>query len=173
MENIMRSLVALGAVLLAGCGALHRSAAAAPTAPVPCAVFVPSADSLDWKLVQAQGFTFCVPPGWRRSGARGWQSEGTGIEWRVGSPPESPVLGPRLFSPGIRGAVDPPRHFVEIIGGEGGELWDVRAQDANYTFAYWSAKRVYFQGKANGPHSADVELMIYRTVRFDDDDLGR
>lgn len=58
-----RSMVVLGAVLLAGCGALHRSAAAAPTAAIPCAVFVPSADSLDWKLVQARGFTFCVPPG--------------------------------------------------------------------------------------------------------------
>lgn len=170
----MRTIVTLGAVLLAACGARHRSTATAPTAAVvPCAVFVPSADSLEWKLVQAKGFTFCVPPGWRPSGARGWQAEGVGIEWAVGSRPQSPALAPRWFSAGIKGSSAPPRQFVEVIGGYGAELWDIRMQDANYTLAQWAEKRVYFRGKANGLRSADLELMIYRTVRFDPADLGR
>lgn len=170
----MRRMAALGAGLLAACGA-HQGAtgAPAPAAVVPCAVFVPSADSLEWKLVQATGFTFCIPPGWRPSGARGWQEGGTGIEWAVGSHPQSPALGPRWFSAGITGWSTAPRHLVEVIGGEGAELWDVRLQDADYTFAQWAEKRVYFQGKANGPRTADIELMIYRTVRFDPADLGR
>jgi hypothetical protein len=171
---MMRTVLVLGTVVVAACGACHGSAGApAPTAAVvPCAVFVPSADSLEWKLVQARGFTFCVPPGWRPSGARGWQNEGTGIEWAVGSPPQSPTLGPRMFSVGIKGWSAAPRQFVEIIGGEGAELWDIRFQDADYTYARWSEKRVFFQGKANGVRSADIELMIYRTVRFSAADLG-
>lgn len=170
----MRSMVILGAALLVACGARHGSTAtpAMAEATVPCAVFVPSADSLEWKLVQAEGFTFCVPPGWRRSSARRWYVEGAGVEWALGKYPETTTIGVRRFRAGITGPDLNPRHFVEIIGGASAELWETHIQDADYTGAEWAEKHVYFQGKANGPRTADVELMIYRTVRFDAADLG-
>ena len=170
----MRSTIIVGVALLAACGARHgaTSTPALATSPVPCAVPVPSADSLEWKLVQGSGFTFCVPPRWRPSGARGWQREGAGIEWALGGWPQSTTLSPRMFSAGIKGADPFPRHFVELIGGESAELWDTRIQDADYTEAHWQEKRLYFKGKASGLQSADIELMIYRTVRFNASDLG-
>ena len=174
MKRVTCSVASIGAFLLAACATHH---AAAPDGgkdapPVPCPVFVPTADSLDWKLVQATGFTFCVPPGWRRSGSRGWQSEGAGIEWRIGAWPQSTTLDPRWFPAGIRGPEHFDRHLVEVIGGEGAELWDIRIQDADYTAAQWAQKRVFFKGKANGLQSADLEFTIYRTVRFNASDLG-
>jgi hypothetical protein len=169
----MRSMMIVGACLLAACAAHHGSTSAPATAAaVPCPVLVPSADSLEWKLVQASGFTFCVPPGWRLSGARGWHAEGAGIEWRIGSWPQSTTIDPRWFPAGIHGPGHFDRHLVELIGGESAELWDIRIQDSDYTAAQWAQKRVFFKGKANGLQSADLELMIYRTVRFNASDLG-
>lgn len=168
----MRSTVIFGAILLAACGAHHGSAAPAPTAAVvPCAVFVPNADSLDWKLVAATGFTFCVPARWRPAGARGWRGDGASIEWAVGSPPQTSEAVVRVPSSVVDQA-PMPRHFVEIIGGESAELSDTHLPGADFTAAHWSEKRLYFQGKAGSPRTVDIELTIYRTVRFDAAHLG-
>lgn len=170
----MRSMVIAGVILLAGCGA-HNGSTAAPTpvAVVPCAVPVPSADSLEWKLVQASGFTFCVPPGWRPAGAQGWRGEGASIEWAAGRKPQPNEVVRRVpAGVGIGEPAPVPRHFVEIIGGESADLWDNHMSGTNYTSAEWGEKRVYFRGKSSGPRGADIELMIYRTVRFADSTLG-
>ena len=169
----MRSTVLASLVLVAACAAHHASSPPAPTAAVPCPEFVPSADSLDWKLVHGQGFTFCVPPGWRAAGANAWRGGGAGIEWAVGSYPRSVFLGQRTFPVGTKGADPEPRHFVEMIGGESAELWDGRVQDYEYTFAEWSNRHVSFEGKSSGPRGAETQLMVYRTVRFSSSELGR
>ena len=161
----MRSVV-IGLALLTACGARHASSAAVSTSPVPCPEFVPSADSLDWKLIQGDGFTFCVPPTWRPSGAHAWRGDGAGVDWSVGTNPRSLYLAKRTFPVGIRSPDPEPRHFVEMIGGESAELWDGKVQDAEYTFAEWSERHTYFEGKSSSPHGAELELMIYRTVRF-------
>ena len=170
----MRLKLMLGMVFLAACGARHGSAAPPPAmAVVPCPVSVPAADSLEWKLVQATGFTFCVPPGWRASGARGWLGDGMGVEWGTSGQRESLYFSRRQFPVGNKGPDPQPRRVVEMIGGESAELWDGRVQDAEYTFAEWAGRHVYFEGKASGPRGAEVELMIYRTVRFNASDLGK
>ena len=170
----MRLTLMLGALLIAACGTRHASSAPVPAmATVPCPVLVPSADSLDWKLVQAKGFTFCVPPGWRPSGARGWLGDGMGVEWGITGQSQSLYFSLRQFPVGNSGPDPAPRRVVELIGGESAELWDGRVQDAEYTYAEWAGRHVYIEGKASGPRGAEIEFMIFRTVRFDSSDLGR
>ena len=161
----MRFAAVFTLMLVSAC-AHHPSRVVASTSPVPCPEFVPSADSLDWKLVQAEGFTFCVPPTWRASGAHAWRGDGAGIDWSVGTNPRSLYLAQRTFPVGMRGPDPEPRHFVEMIGGESAELWDGKVQDAEYTFAEWSERHTNIEGKSSTPHGAELELMIYRTVRF-------
>jgi len=166
-------MVAFGAGLLAACSARHGSTGApAPTAAsVPCNVPVASADSAGWKLVEATGFTFCVPAGWRHSGARAWRGGGADIQWAVGTPPQTTLGGFRVPAKSTE-PLPAPRRFVEMIGGESAELSDTQMRDVDYTAAQWSERHVYFEGTARGPRGADLELMIYRTVRFNASTVG-
>ena len=62
--------------------------------------------------------------------------------------------------------------MVETIGGESVELWDAHMPGADYTSARWPDKRVYFEGTASSLRTTEIELVIYRTVRFNASGLG-
>ena len=154
--------------LLAACAAQKRtSQAAAPSvSSAPCTVPVRAADSLQWKQVQADRFSFCVPAGWRQSGDRWWSGDGARIAWGDDEQIPIGVIGEPQAPSGLQAPEPAPRHFIEQIGDELAELWDRRVSDANYTQATWPGKRLFFRGRASTLRKADVQLAIYRTVRF-------
>jgi hypothetical protein len=57
--------------------------------------------------------------------------------------------------------------FSEVVGGGVAEFWDNQVEAEYFTGAQWSTpKAVYIAGEARDRRSADVQLQIYRTVRF-------
>jgi hypothetical protein len=56
---------------------------------------------------------------------------------------------------------------TERIGGYVAILHDTECDGKHFTGARWAAFQTYLQGEAEGPGSASLQLMIYRTVRFD------
>ena len=171
-------LVALS--VLGGCGRATpapatpspSATAAAPTAEA-CTASVPAVDLSAWRLVTAQGFTFCVPPEWRGSG-RTWHRGNATISWGLGEPARREVRTELRTVPasqaGSPPAGAPPdsdiRRFAEAIGGRDAQLWRNRFGRAYYTGARWDSPRVWLTGEANGPDAADLEVTIFRTVRF-------
>ena len=60
----------------------------------------------------------------------------------------------------------PPWASEEDIGGAHASLTDVQCQGAHTTAAAWSQRRTFFMGQASDGGAAQLELAIYRTVRF-------
>jgi hypothetical protein len=76
---------------------------------------------------------------------------------RVGVTP-TPRSGPPLNSDAQR--------FTEDIGGQRATVWRNRYAQDYRTGAEWESMRVWIVGEASDPGSADVQLTIFRTVRF-------
>lgn len=162
----MRRFRLAAALLLAGCAAAPRGPAAAPAEPCPAGV-APAARGGAWRLVRAEGFTFCVPAGWRASatGAASWTGDGGTVAWGTGAyrPPERGVLAVQERA----GSAAEMRRFSESIGGASADLWDDRVGDRHFTGAQWSRPRaVHLSGEAQGARAAALQLDVYRTVRF-------
>ena len=154
-----------------------------PPAPAPAATAAASgggrgepcelraAEAASWRLVQADGFTFCVPPAWQAAGARTWRGDGGEVTWGTGEYRPKPVGGP-VIGPAA-GEVPPGpgremRRFRETIGGAPARLWDNRFGSRRYTGAHWEVRRVYITGEAPAAatETAARQLATYRTVRF-------
>lgn len=156
------------------------SAGAAQEAPLemqPCNVATEAADST-WRLVRADGFTFCVPPEWSPVGKPGkdalaqrkWRSGLTSIEWTRGRyvPERLPFIVSGEPGSTPRG---PPqadiRQTSERIGGGVADMWLSDLQTGYRTGAVWTSPgAIYFLGEARRREQAQVHLDIYRTVRF-------
>ena len=149
---------------------------ATPGAERPCTVTLPGADLSGWKEVRATGFTFCVPANWRPSGrARGgvdagtWRGGSGSITWGVGAyrPQEVVtrvvVVGDGSPDPGPPGQV---RRFPEVIGGAAADLWDNQFDGKHYTGAEWRSRSAYISGDSRDGGTANLQLRVYRTVRF-------
>lgn len=168
----MRRLIAVGAVLLVGCGAHQTNPQLAPAATgiSPCRVTVPAPDSGTWHQIQGQGFAFCVPADWRASGARGWRGDGGSITWGTGEYRPRTTVGPLTRVPAsIRTNPAPPPgtlNVTEVIGGETAHLWESQVQGSEHTGATWETRRIYFEGTSGGPQGAARQFMVYRTVQF-------
>jgi hypothetical protein len=143
----------------------------------PCAVETPSTDEV-WRLVRADGFTFCVPPDWAPVGKPGkdgfaqhrWRSGPSSITWTRGQYTEE-----RESFSVSRDASSMPRQprqpdirrTSERIGGGVAEMWTSDLQSSYRTGAVWeSPSAIYFLGEARRRDQAQLHLDIYRTVRF-------
>lgn len=163
-------LVPMLAVLACHSGPTPAGASAAAVAPsgTPCAVAVEGADIRDWRTVDARGFTFCVPADWRSRG-NSWRRGSASIEWGVGEP-RPRAIQKTVASESMLPSGPPPnsdiRRFSETIGGREAELWENRFGTSYYTGAKFSRPKVYLVGGASDRGAANLEIEIYRTVRF-------
>ena len=176
----MHNLLVAGVAALALGAACQRTgtggAAPAPAAAIaagePCAVPPDEADSASWRTVTATGFTFCAPPGWTRRGdaiRRGVSA----VRWGRGEHPrtevEAVVRVPAGSMPtGSGGPLDNEvRRFTEAIGGLQADVWRNRFGRNYYTGAEWTSAAVWLVGEARDSRTADLEVVMYRTVRFE------
>lgn len=170
----MKSIRLAVALALAGCA---PAASPAGAAPAPCPAEAAGA-ATGWRLVRADGFTFCIPPRWRPVGgpagdgldAVSWSGDGTTVAWGTGAyrAPDRGVLtvevradGPRPRAPGE------VRRFSESIGGASADLWHDRVGERHFTGAQWVRPRpVHLSGEARDARTAALQLDVYRTARF-------
>lgn len=160
-----------------------RSAQSVPAAtavspaspPAPCGVTVQGVDVTTWREVAADGFRFCVPPDWPVSGQT-WRHGGASLTWGVGELPRRearateivavPASGLGAAQGGLPIPDSDMRRFSEEIGGHLADLWRNRFGEKYYTGAQWSSPRVWIEGGAQDPTTADLQVTVVRTVRF-------
>jgi hypothetical protein len=58
------------------------------------------------------------------------------------------------------------KRFTEEIGGQTADMWRNRFDQDYYTGATWTNVNVYLVGETKDVSTADLELRIFRTVRF-------
>ncbi|HEX6964269.1 MAG TPA: hypothetical protein VF166_00635 [Gemmatimonadaceae bacterium] len=131
--------------------------------------------------MQAKGFTFCVPSNWSGSGRRQQHGEAS-ITWGTGQPPARTATrvvqmhGGDLLPSAPTGSVvhsssesiggGDVHSFSESIGGAAASLYENDLVQGFITGATWRSKSIYLQGEARDRGTAEIELTIYRTVRF-------
>ena len=174
--QVRRQLLALPLVsLVMFTGACHggqspSEAAASDIAAVssPCRAAVEGTDVSTWREVAAADFTFCVPAEWR-VGEHDARHGSATLKWGAGVPPREtlgqstgPVAGPAVS----RSSLD-LRHFSEEIGGRLAQLFRNRyGDDKYYSGASWDSPAVWLNGASRTARETDLQLAIYRTVRF-------
>jgi hypothetical protein len=135
-------------------------------------------------MVQADGFTFCVPASWSTGGRRTAQGSDPKI-WRMGA--NTITWGTGEFRPqrvgtatvrvGVAAGESPQlqdlaipgttRRFVEVIGGRSAEMWDNQFEGKSYTGVILEEPiRIHISGEAQDRSTAALQLAIYRTIRF-------
>ena len=119
-------------------------------------------------------FIVCLPAEWTLSGST-WRRGPSTIRWGIGlyTDPEGrqPSGGPALSGEGVdrqEGGTtgNVVRRFGEMIGGSWADLWRGRRGGFYRTGAQWTDARVWFAGQSPDAKTADLQLNIYRTVRF-------
>lgn len=174
-------ILCVAAVLALACASGAPSPESATTtsaAPRPCTVAPPGVDSA-WQEVRAAGFTFCVPETWRPQGsarqdvdARTWRTSTGSITWGTGVPPSRRVTVTETVI--VRQGDPPPRptarvdsrRDTEMLGGRPAEVSEAHYPDLHHTEAVWREPAVYLQGEATSVLTAQLLLVIHRTVRF-------
>jgi hypothetical protein len=167
-------------ILSALAGANHVRAQEAPDS-IPCNEPIPDRPNESWRLVRADGFTFCLPMSWRPSGrssssadAKTWRGDGGSITWgrgepRLGAPGTG--TGPRGTAVGVipaeqlMGFEQSRNRRVEEIGGRQAEIWHWEDRGTHYTGAQWRQPDFFIYGEARSSAVADLQLTIYRTTR--------
>lgn len=163
-------------VMLVGFTASMANQASAQAAePVPCAVPVASATQEPWQQVSAQGFTFCVPSSWRSVGRNTFRGDGGWVRWGTGEyrggRRETGTMVVAVPANAIPSELPTPpgrfNHFPETIGGSVAEVWDNEIDGRFYTGAQWERpERIHLAGEATDARVRNIQLEIYRTVRF-------
>ena len=154
--------VAAALVAMFGCTPT-RSPATGPTAARgACSARVPSADVRGWQTVEAEGFTFCVPPDWSASG-RTWSRGTARVTWGVGrtiASADVPALAkgsaPACVPSSLKGVV---QTRSEVIGGREAQVWRNSFRQGFYTGAHWSAPHEGHD-RTPGPRGA-ATLMVH------------
>jgi len=149
----LAALVAIG-----GCGHKGSSPSPAPVAEVPCTAHVASQDLSQWKAVAADSFTFCVPREWRVQDGSAAGLDAT-LTWGTGAPIAQKFTVLDMSNTEFH-------RFSEDIGGHSAVLWENRIITVYLTGARWTRPQVWIEGETRSLIAADVELTIFRTVRF-------
>jgi len=161
-----------------GCGT-NPSPAAGPavgsasgSASRACNAEVPAADVSTWHSVEAEGFTFCVPPDWSASG-RSWSRGTAKITWGLGTTvatADVPAIAQGASRPAFA-CTSPTTKRVQIhpraemIGGRQAQVWRDHVRQGFYTGGHWTAPHFYIVGEASDAATADLEMLIVRTAR--------
>jgi hypothetical protein len=174
--RLLGILVALA--VLSGCGGAARIPAASSSdaiALIPsaerCTASIVAVDVSAWRQVTADGFTFCVPAEWRGSG-RTWRWSGARVTWGTGEPPRKRVVRtvvsavPPTQLGGANAGPSGSDLWPEAIGGRDAQIRRNRSGSTYYTEARWESPRVWLTGETGKADVADLEVQIFRTVRF-------
>lgn len=185
----MNAIRLLPLLLLAACASGGRQGATdapvAETAAEPCNVAVEATRGAPWRLVRGEGFTFCVPATWRARArptsagvdARIWWGGQGSVTWGTGTyrPQRRTVTVATAVPASAAGGTGMPpaplagesRRSAETIGGYVADVWSNRFEGTHYTGAVWTMPaRVHITGEAKSSVEADLQLAVYRTVRF-------
>jgi len=168
---------ALVATLACSGGAPRTPPTPSPSAePVACPLGDVQPDLATWRQVRADGFTFCVPSDWRAAGgdrSKIWRHGVSSIEWGTGTPRLKRVVQSVVVRVPAGSMPPPPpppnaeiKRFTEEIGGQTADMWRNRFDQDYYTGATWTNVNVYLVGETKDVSTADLELRIFRTVRF-------
>lgn len=150
------------------------SASVADASATSCRATRHDVDLSTWREVVAEGFSFCLPPGWK-GGARSWRMGSATLAWGRGArPPREVAVVTRRVEVSKGGAPMsiPPapdsdvQRFSESIGGRPAQLWRNRFGAKYYTGAEWSSASTWLTGTAQDAADAALQIAIYRTVRF-------
>ena len=158
--TLSRLAAAAGFGLVAGaCRSTPPAAAAA--AEAPCAITPLVAAETAWRAVTRAQFTMCVPARWRVAERRAHLGT-TSIAWGEGTPRGGPL------SIGAARRPDGPdtRRFFEDIDRRTAQLYLIRSGTRYFTGAQWTTPAAWITGSASTPEAANLQLTIYRTVRF-------
>ena len=178
----MRYPAILAVLVLHGCATASRNWApvARPSAATCTTPDAPA--STPWRLVTTPLFTYCVPAAWQSSDGRTWRLGGAVLGWctsatltqcpdvthevtmevNVVTPGQLP--GPpqaTQFGTGCSG-----QRSADSVGGVWAQLGDWRCQGHHVTEARWVSFALMFVGETDDAATAQLELQIYRTVRF-------
>ncbi len=157
----------------AGAGDSSANAPAAAPAADACPVTVP-ANTGEWKRVEGTGITFCVPRDWRVANTRATYPGGT-VRWQYslrrgeafvigGSRGPGTIANTGSGSAGT--AIARRVSNDEVIGGEMGNIWFEEGNGRVATGVTFTEARVSFTGEASGKQNVDLQLAVYRTIRF-------
>ncbi len=171
---------ALVVIVLAACASVPPLwTPAARTSATSCTN--PGADPTPpWRLVGGAGFTFCVPSDWSASDDHTWQGGGGSITWSLANPASAlvyrQVITDRPVQPGDIAQEGPngvfsvtpcsSRRMEELIGGQHASLMASDCPGQQRTYANWATLALHFSGRAPGPATANLQLQVYRSVRF-------
>jgi hypothetical protein len=138
----------------------------------PCTAELPEVNLTGWKEVQADGFTFCLPRDWKAD-SQEWMRGRSRLWWDYGplaAPRPRPV--PVDMQSGmaarrvLRPSDTPPLDTTETIGGRPARLTRAANPIDFATTAVWQTPQIHFRGYAQDLETANLELDVYRTVRF-------
>jgi hypothetical protein len=172
----MRIPQLLTGALFAGCLLAPTARAQETPAEEPCPIAVTGTSEDEWRLVRADGFTFCVPSSWRPSGRAGsdgtsprtWSRGRSSITWGTGEGERSRAIVPAPRRESSDQPPSPPRmeRSREEIGGRTADVWEGEFQGEYFTGASWTNPQVFIIGETRNSSTAKLQLAIYRTVRF-------
>lgn len=178
--GIAVSCIGACTILSSGCrsAAPESAPVLSPTlssaAAVQCTAIVRKLDVSSWREVQMPTFLVCLPGEWKLSGTT-WRRGPSTIRWGTGIYPD-PEGRPSATGSGLSGAAidrqeggtagNVVRRFGEMIGGSWADLWRSRRGGIYRTGVQWTDARVWFAGQSPDAQTADLQLDIYRTVRF-------
>ena len=171
----MRFVILATALSLAACASGPRLAPV--TASNACTVPGVGSAQSPWRGVRGAGFSYCVPADWRPDGPStattdplGWSGPGGSVTWGFGRAPVVQGDVVRVVPQEQVGTLVPPCAqpwtSEEPIDGRSARLSDFECGGTHHTAAIFSQPAMYFQGTARDGGAAQVELAVFRSVRF-------
>jgi hypothetical protein len=147
------------------------------TAATACRVEGVGSGTSPWRQVRGAGFTYCVPPDWQPEGKptatvdpTSWSGLGGRITWGFGPAPviegSVVVAMPVNEVNSLQPPCPQPWRADEAIGGRSARLSDFECLGTHNTTALFYQPTMYFQGTARNAATAQVELAVFRSVRF-------
>lgn len=142
----------------------------------PCPVPVPP-NTGDWKLVEITNVTFCVPAAWEVSATQA-RATGNRVSWGataqrmqvvVSGIPPGQMSGTSIANAGgSRGGTTMARRVTEneMIGGQMGAIWYEEGTGRVATGISFTRPTFAMSGEASGRANVELQLAIYRTIRF-------
>ena len=145
-------------------------------ADVPCTVPVPE-NTGAWKQVTAENVTFCVPANWRVRGTRASYGGGS-IRWEhatVRATPSASASGPTSLTGRSNSSPNstPVRSeaLPEMIGGHQATVMRQMGVGRLQTSVNFpNPPQFSMTGEASGEEQVNLQLAVYRTVRFKETD---
>jgi hypothetical protein len=147
------------------------------TASTACNVPGIGSSQSPWRRVRGASFTYCVPSDWRPD-SRGsatidpnnWSGHGGSIGWGFGRAPVVEGNVVTVVRQQDLATLPPPCPQPwtadESVDGRSVRLSHFECQGTHHTAAVFNQPMMYFQGAARDAGTAQVELTIFRSLRF-------